>query len=329
MKKAFKVLSLVTGIITLVMVLVLVYLNVTYPRSDAPENIKIKPDLQRLQRGRYLSTNVAGCIGCHSIRDWTRFGAPPKPGTEGGGGDQINENNGFPGTVIVKNITPFSLVSWSDGELIRAIACGVTPENEPLFPIMPYADYNTMSREDMYSIITYLKALEPIENDLGETELNFPINFIARTVPLKSYTPVKELQPSDTLRYGKYLTTIASCFGCHTRMERGQYAEGMDYAGGREFKISSGVVRSSNITPSSESGIGGWNKEIFVRRFKYFDTDSTRNVTVGHQDFNTPMPWTMYAGMTEEDLGAIFEYLKTLKPVDNRVLKWSPAHVTK
>jgi hypothetical protein len=162
MKKAFKILSLGVGIITVVIVLVLVYLTVIYPRSDPPENIKIRPNSGRLQRGRYLSTNVAGCIGCHSIRDWNKFAAPPKPGTEGGGGDQIDGKSGFPGTVVVKNITPFSLGTWNDGDLIRAISCGVTPENDPLFPIMPYPDYNSLSREDMYSIITYLKTLAPI-----------------------------------------------------------------------------------------------------------------------------------------------------------------------
>ena len=33
--------------------------------------------------------------------------------------------------------------------------------------------------------------------------------------------------------------------------------------------------------------------------------------------FNTVMPWTMYAGMTDEDLGAIYDYLQTAKPVSN------------
>ncbi len=329
MKNVFRGLSLVAGVLTVLIVLVLVYLKVTYPRSDPPENIIIKSNPRRLQRGRYLSRNVAGCIGCHSIRDWTRFAAPPKPGTEGGGGDLINPENGFPGTITITNITPFSLGTWSDGELIRAITCGVTRNDEPLFPIMPYPNYNLISREDVYSIVTYLKTLEPIENDLKKKELNFPINFIARIIPLQSYTPVPQPLSTDTLSHGRYLTNIASCFSCHTRMEGSKYAEGMDYAGGREFMIPSGVVTSSNITPDIESGIGGWNKEMFIRRFKFFDTDSTHSLPVGKDDFNTPMPWTMYAGMTEADLGAIFEYLQTCMPVDNKVVKWTPARVTK
>jgi len=41
---------------------------------------------------------------------------------------------------------------------------------------------------------------------------------------------------------------------------------------------------------------------------------------VGKNEFNTIMPWSMYAGMTEGDLKAIFAYLKTVKPADNRVV---------
>ncbi|MCX8011462.1 MAG: cytochrome c, partial [Ignavibacteria bacterium] len=40
-------------------------------------------------------------------------------------------------------------------------------------------------------------------------------------------------------------------------------------------------------------------------------------------EFNTVMPWTMYAGMTESDLSAIYEYLKTLKPVSNKVERFT------
>ena len=40
-------------------------------------------------------------------------------------------------------------------------------------------------------------------------------------------------------------------------------------------------------------------------------------------EFNTPMPWLMYAGMTDEDLGSIYAYLKTVKPVKNQVEKFT------
>jgi hypothetical protein len=42
------------------------------------------------------------------------------------------------------------------------------------------------------------------------------------------------------------------------------------------------------------------------------------------EEFNTIMPWTMYSGMNDEDLGAIYEYLRTVSPVKNAVVKYTP-----
>jgi hypothetical protein len=41
--------------------------------------------------------------------------------------------------------------------------------------------------------------------------------------------------------------------------------------------------------------------------------------------FNTIMPWTLLAGMTEEDLGDIYSYLRTVKPANNLVMHFTPA----
>ena len=55
-------------------------------------------------------------------------------------------------------------------------------------------------------------------------------------------------------------------------------------------------------------------------------TDSSYVVpSVGPGEFNSIMPWTMYAGMTEEDLSAIFVYLQNEASISNQVTKFSPA----
>jgi hypothetical protein len=83
------------------------------------------------------------------------------------------------------------------------------------------------------------------------------------------------------------------------------------------------VVRSANITPDMETGLGKWTKNEFLAKFKQFSTPESRNIPVKPNDFNTVMPWTMYGGMTEEDLSAIYAYLRTLKPISNMVVKFS------
>jgi hypothetical protein len=44
-------------------------------------------------------------------------------------------------------------------------------------------------------------------------------------------------------------------------------------------------------------------------------------VSVG--EFQSVMPWDTYSRMTEVDLGAIYEYLQTLPPADNSVVKFT------
>ena len=120
---------------------------------------------------------------------------------------------------------------------------------------------------------------------------------------------------SDRIAYGEYLTTAASCYDCHTKQEKGQYV-GEPFAGGTEFLLPNNTVATSpNITPSKKA-LGNWTTEQFVARFKVYVDSAYVSPEVGEGDPHTPMPWTMYGGMTKEDLSAIFAYLQTVKAVD-------------
>ena len=69
------------------------------------------------------------------------------------------------------------------------------------------------------------------------------------------------------------------------------------------------VVRSANISPDTETGIGNWSLEQFIARFREYQGESGRTIPLGDDGFNTLMPWTMYADMTDADLGAIYAFL--------------------
>jgi hypothetical protein len=189
---------------------------------------------------------------------------------------------------------------------------------------MPYLGYNHLTKEDLYSIVAYIRSLQPIKNEVEDGSINFPVNLIIKIVPPKSFTPSREPDKNNPVTLGKYLTTIASCGDCHTQMEKGNPIVGKEFAGGFPFQFPGGVVRSANITPDKISGIGTWTKENFIDRFKSMDPERYPRSIVSPEEFNTPMPWTMFAGMSNEDLGAIYEYLKTLKPVANDVVKFIP-----
>jgi mono/diheme cytochrome c family protein len=321
--------TLLRLVLWLVIILVVVagagvgYLFAAFPKASTPSAIKIESTPERLARGEYLTLHVVGCVGCHSEQDQDKFGLPIKSGTFGKGGELFDERNHAPGAIYAKNITPAAIGTWTDGELLRAMTEGVSKDGTPLFPIMPYRHFGQMDEQDVHAVIAYFRSWKAIDNPIPPRRLNFPMNLITRTIPgPASFT--KRPAASDKVAYGKYMVNAALCSECHTPIDgRGQPLPGMDFAGGQEFTIlKTGYrVNSGNITPDADTGIGSLTEEQFIDKFKGFETPSDATLTDPEQRQNTVMPWTMYAGMTREDLGAIYAYLRTLKPVTNRVNK--------
>ena len=325
MKKFLKVLLYaVLGVFVLVAGL-LTYVKTALPAVGSPEDITIERTPERIERGRYLAHSVSICMDCHSTRDWSKFSGPLTEGTLGKGGERFDQSVGMPGVFISKNITPEGIARYTDGELFRVITTGVNKEGKAMFPLMPYPYYGKMDREDIYSIIAYVRTLEPITNPVPDSEPDFPMNFILNTIP-KAAESQRRPDPSDQLAYGGYIVNASGCIECHTQVDKGQIIREIAFGGGREFGFPDGAkVRSSNITPDKETGIGAWTREQFVARFKAYADSSYVTPSVKPGDFNTIMPWTMYAHMTEEDLSAIFAYLQTVAPISSQVTKFSPA----
>lgn len=323
MKKIFRILGYSLLFLIICFTFLLAYLKTELPNVGEAEDIKIEPTPERIARGKYLANCVTVCVDCHSTRDWNKFSGPPVKGTLGKGGETFDQKFGFPGSFYSKNITPAGIGNWTDGELLRAISSGVTKNGKAIFPVMPHANYGRMDKEDLFSIIAYLRTLNPIENNVKDAEPDFPMNIIINTIPRKAHFSVL---PSKTniVAYGAYLFNAAACAECHTKQDKGKPIAGMELAGGFEFPLfSGGVVRSSNITPDKETGIGTWTEEAFIYRFKPYADSSYTPQDIKKGTFNTVMPWSMYGKMKEEDLKAIFAYLKTVKAINNNVTKFS------
>lgn len=327
MKRFFKILTYIIGGVSVVVIAFLIYFNSAYPKTNPPTNEKVEITPARLARGEYLAKHVTVCMDCHSVRDWNKLAGPITPGSFGKGGDKFDEATaGVPGVLYARNITPAGISNYTDGELMRVITTGITKKGEALFPLMPYISYNKLTKEDLYSIVAYIRSLQPVKSEIPDRTLNFPMNLIVKTIPPQSFTPAAEPDKNNPLEYGKYLVAVSACFDCHTEMVKGEYKLDKAFAGGFAFMFPSGTVRSSNITPDIATGIGSWTKNQFIARFKLMNPDSNQIPSVNFEkDFNTPMPWTMYAGMTREDLGAVYEYLRTIKPVRHAVTKFTPA----
>lgn len=300
------------------------YLKFALPNISAPKELKVELTPERIERGKYLANHVNLCMDCHSQRDFTKFSGPPKEGTMGTGGEIFDESIGFPGTFLSRNITPSGIGNWTDGEIYRAITSGVTKQNEVIFPVMPWPSYNKMATEDIYSIIAYLRSLPPIETENKVSTTNFPLNLIKNTFPVEAH-PSEIPDKTDKIAYGRYLVNAAGCVECHSKKDgQGNNIPGTEFGGGMGFPLPGfGTVYSANLTTDKETGLQ-YTEESFIAQFKSY-VDSTyvpHNVAPGQ--FQTLMPWIMYGGMKEEDLGAIYSFLKTLSPIKNEVVKFIP-----
>ena len=315
----------IVAVLVIVIATGLAYVKLALPNVGKAEDLKFEVTPDMIKRGEYLAFHVCVCMDCHAQRDWTKFSGPPIAGTEGKGGDVFTKEFGFPGTFYAKNITPYNLKNWTDGEIMRAFTCGVDKNGVALFPVMPYHKYGTMDKEDIKSIIAFLRTLKPIKYDAPASKPDFPMNFIINTIPQKaSFTTLPS--KDNVIDYGKYLVNAAGCSECHTNVNKGKPIEGMDFAGGREFIFPRGKkIVAANITPDNETGIGYWTETTFVNKFKSFSDRSKLQDYKSPNDYQSIMPWSMYAGMDSSDLSAMFAYLKTLKPIVNKVEKNSIA----
>ncbi len=322
MAKLLKWLLLFLAVFVVVAAAGVGYLYTQYPMVPPAESVTIQSTPEKVARGQYLSNHVTGCVECHAERDFSKYAGPVRPESLGKGGENFGDPETPVRTLYSKNITPAGIGSWTDGEVLRAFTSGVNKDGEPLFPIMPYPRYARLSREDAEAIVTYLRTLKPIEYTPPPRELGMPLPFVVRTIP--SHATFRPMPPkTDRVAYGEYLTNAAVCGECHTPMDdQGTPLPGRDYAGGFEMKLpGGGVVRSANLTPDADTGIGTWDEQQFVDKFKAFDGAEHRTLSAAEQRENTWMPWYAYAGMTREDLGAIYTYLRSLKPIINRVQK--------
>jgi hypothetical protein len=292
------------------------------PAQRPALKIQIERTPERVERGRYLVTSVFPCMTCHSKLDSEIYGSHTVAGTLGAGGDCFDRTMGFPGKVCPSNITPdveTGIGSWTDGEILRAMREGVDKDGNGLFPAMPYDKFREMPDEDAFAVVAYLRTLEPIKHRVEPKQIDFPVNVLSKLAPKPLEGPVAAIDRKDRMAYGKYLTS--ACHKCHTPVDsKNRAIPGKDFAGGREFVHGPMRVRSANLT-FDETGQGGRTKEQFLALFAVWRGSAPAKVAP--QD-NTMMPWRFLSGMTDEDLGIVYDYLAAQPRVSNNVVRRPP-----
>ena len=267
---------------------------------------------ERIVRGERLAKGLLWCVSCHSPLDTVRPGHPPVEGREFSG-RVYRENED--GRLVAPNLTPdpeTGTGSWSDDMLARAIREGVGHDGRGIGLPMDWEKFRSLSDEDVASVVVYLRSLPPVRNELPERQLTVAMER-ARAAGARPLTePVPEPLFSEPGEHGRYLVELGSCVGCHTAWG-GDPVPGLG-AGGEAITARSGdVVHSLNITPH-ETGIGNWSREDFRWVMRTGKGGTLHPV----------MPWTAFQHLSDEQLDAIYDVLRTMHPVHHVIANGVP-----
>jgi len=277
----------------------------------------------KINRGDYLVNTVCNCMHCHGDRDFTKFSGPVIPGTEGKGGQLKGKG------IYAPNITPSVLGNWTDEEIKRAITTGITKSGDTLYPVMPYGAYMYLSKYDEDCIVAYLRTLKPLPDSVPKRNLAYlppgKLASLYQIFYINNLDKIRNQPPLDNdLSKGKYLVKVGNCNGCHTPFNNSLLVFNKDsiLAGGLLLTGPDHIfkVKSANITPDTATGIGGWTEDMFLSKFKNYRDKKAFDYNPGM--FNTAMPWSIFAKMTDDDIKSIYSYLRSIKPVHNEVEKW-------
>lgn len=288
------------------------------PVKFANDSFKVRPltdityerTAERLKQGEYLANGILMCFTCHSPRNWNAPGAPLLDDKKGSGGTIVNQDS--TSLVIAPNITPDKETgagTWTDDMIGRAIREGVGHDGRALSWQMPFMIFKNLSDEDLASVVVYLRSLSPIHNVVQQTKIPQAERLETQKILRPITEPVPTPDQSDPVKRGQYLVRIGECVGCHTGGY--QFTPGL-FGGGNFAHRYQNVAFSANITTDSSGISYGENGFLFVMKTGKGGT------------LSPVMPWLSFKNMKDEDLKAIYAYLKTLPKVSHYVNSQQP-----
>jgi mono/diheme cytochrome c family protein len=310
MFRRFKRILKWTGLtlLTIILLVSIVTASRQHLTFDAPyPDVKASTDSAVIARGRHLVISSAHCVDCHSTGNadsLLRLGLEVPLS----GGVKFD----LPvGVIYSKNITPdveTGIGKLTDGEIARALRYGVHPDGTAVFDFMPF--HNT-SDEDITAIISYLRAQKPVKNLVPANNPNLLGNVVIAWM-VKPVGPTGEVPASvkrDTsAAYGSYLAnSVAECNGCHTERDMSGAFTGQPFGGGVEWIENGMKMVPPNLTPDSTGHIFEWSQKNFIDRFR-----------MGKLVKQSPMPWSSFGRMTDDELKAIYNFLRTVPPVKRK-----------
>lgn len=220
--------------------------------------------------------------------------------------------------------------AWTDGELYYFLRTGIRKDGSWAPPFMP--KFPLLADEDLLSIIAWLRsddpALAPDRKEYPPNDYNLTCRILSNTLfsppPMPTH-PIIRPEPQNQVATGRYLANdLLGCYHCHSGdllKVDGDVAENSFrfYGGGAEMKNENGeVVRTANLTPDPETGIGQWTEQQFTDAVRF-----CKNPRGGMLHY----PMSPYSALSEQEAAAIWAYLKTVPPIHNPVDRYKSAEI--
>jgi mono/diheme cytochrome c family protein len=322
MGRILRIVGYVCAVIVVALVGFGVYVARTWNRVyDAPlPAVNVSTDPAVLARGEYLVYGPAHCIECHggTFEVLQQVADGEKPPLSGG----LRMPVGPLGAVYSKNLTPDAetgIGRYTDGQIARMMRYAILPDGRATVePLMPFGN---MSEDDLAAIIAFLRAQKPVRNPVPDSEWTLMgkvvKSFSAVFKPRRSIDPpAKAPKQAATKERGEYIARyVSNCVGCHTPRDQTSFAPtGPEFSGGFDMEpmAIAGVdqsiwFKSPNLTPAKGSGLLKFpDRDTFIARFQ----------KGGRHYAGSAMPWEAFARMTVDDVAAVYEFLRSLPPVD-------------
>ncbi|HUP87790.1 MAG TPA: c-type cytochrome [Longimicrobiales bacterium] len=258
------------------------------------EAIVAPTDSATVERGEHLATAIGKCVDCHG---------------DGFKGQVMMDDPAF-GRLAASNLTTgeggVGTKYKTDADWERAIRHGVRPDGSALI-FMPAGEYNSFTEEDVRAVIAYVKSVPAVNNTVPTPKLG-PIArglYLAKQLPL---LPVEEIDhsaphkqsfaPAPTKEYGAYMVRVGGCVGCHNA----------NLGGGAGH----GGPPAANLTPGGD--LKNWTEANFTTALRTGKRPDGRVL-------DASMPWRYTAGMTNDEIKAVWEHLKTIPAVETKAAK--------
>lgn len=315
MKKFFKILGIIVGSIVAVLACVALWIAFTdLPTFQSQSvSVTIPTDSAELHVGKIIVEERCGY--CHLGDDGKLSGR------------QFSRATDPFGEFWSRNITQdkeHGIGAYTNEQLAYLLRTGINRHGNFVGPWMSSA---LLSDKDLGSIIAYLRSnsplVQPSQAERPKAQLTFLVRALIKLGAFKpleySGKPIAAPQPDNTIQFGKYLATARyQCYECHSQsfetndMYMPENSPGY-FGGGNKITDKQFVEYTSpNITMSKVHGIGSWTKEQYLHAVKTGERPDGKVLSPAMPRLNN---------VSDAELSAIWEYLKTVPVIDTPVNK--------